>query len=218
MSKGITLYDALGVSAGASADTIRQACDERRRQLQPGLEAGAPSPVVTAARRAREAAEFAAQVLGDPELRHRYDQEIGLHRDRGLRGPQETRANGDPYSALRAGSALVPAAVAASFEAFLGWMAPRAAAPPRRVTVPDVRGLFFRPCQAVATMAGLRLRVVRLTADPLPVEGLVAGQWPAPGVTVKRNSELTVEVWHPGRRGSRGPALLTRPVVNAARG
>ena len=30
-------------------------------------------------------------------------------------------------------------------------------------------------------MAGLRLAVVRLTADPLPVEGLVVGQSPEPG-------------------------------------
>jgi hypothetical protein len=201
MSKGITLYDVLGVSAGASADTLRQACDERRRQLRPGLEAGAPSPVVTAARRAREAAEFAGQVLGDPELRRRYDEEIGLHRDRGLRPPLDGFAGGDPYGPLRAGAGLLPAAVLASFEAVLGWIAPHPAAPPRRVTVPDVRGLFFRPCQAAAATAGLRLRVVRLTAQPLPVEGLVAGQWPAPGVTAKRDSVLTAEVWHPSRPG-----------------
>ena len=204
MATGITLYDVLGVSAGASADTLRQACDERRRQLHPGLEAGAPSPVVTAARRAREAAEFAGLVLGDPELRRRYDEEIGLHRGRGLRGPQETLKNGDPYGALRAGAGLLPAAAVASFEAFLSWVAPRPAAPPRRVSVPDVRGLFFRPCQTAAATAGFRLRVVRLTADPMPVEGLVAGQWPAPGITAKRDSELTIEVWHPGRPGSRG--------------
>ncbi len=201
MTEGITLYDVLGVPAGASADTIRQARDERRRQLRPGLEAGAPSPVVTAARRARETAEFSALVLGDPELRRRYDEEIGLHRERRLRPPGETLAGGDPYGPLRAGVELLPAAVAASFEAVLGWMAPRRAAAPRRVVVPDVRGLFFRPCQAVATMTGLRVRVVRLTAHPLPVEGLVAGQWPAPGYTARRDSELTVEVWHPGRRG-----------------
>jgi PASTA domain len=201
MSKGITLYDVLGVPAGASADTIRLARDERRRQLRPGLESGASSPVVTAARRARETAEFAALVLGDPELRRRYDEEIGLHRDRGLRPPGQTPADGDPYGPLRAGLGLLPAAVAASFEAVLGWMAPHRAAPPRRVTVPDVRGLFFRPCQAAATTAGLRVRVVRLTAHPLPVEGLVAGQWPAPGHTARRDSELTVEVWHPARPG-----------------
>jgi hypothetical protein len=199
MDTGITLYDVLGVPAGASADTIRQARDERRRQLRPGLEAGAPSPVVTAARRARETAEFAALVLGDPELRRRYDEEIGLHPGRGLRPPGETLASGDPYGPLRAGVGLLPAALVASFEAFLGWMAPRPAAPPRRVTVPDVRGLFFRSCQATAVTTGFRLRVVRLTADPQPVEGLVAGQWPVPGVTARRDSELTVEVWHPGR-------------------
>ena len=82
MVAGITLYDVLGVSAGASADTLRQARDECRRQLRPGVESGAPSPVVIAARRARETAEFASLVLGDPDLRRRYDDEIGLHRDR----------------------------------------------------------------------------------------------------------------------------------------
>jgi hypothetical protein len=211
MVAGITLYDVLGVSAGASADTLRQARDERRRQLRPGVEAGAPSPVVIAARRAREAAEFASLVLGDPDLRRRYDDEIGLHRDRGLRAPRrfaEGTFDGggdsyllDPYSPLRAGAGLLPRAVLVPFAALLSWMAPHPAAPPRRVTVPDVRGLFFRPGQAVATMAGLRLHVVRLTADPLPVEGLVIAQSPAPGSTVRRRSALTVDVWHPPRVG-----------------
>jgi PASTA domain len=203
MAAGITLYDVLGVSAGASADTLRQARDERRRQLRLDLEAGAPSPVVSAARRAREAAEFAGIVLGDPDLRRRYDDEIGLHRDRGLRAPQGyaegTFLGGDPYGPVRAGIGLLPAAVMASFAALLGWMAPHPAGPPRRVTVPDLRGLFFRPCQAAATLAGFRLHVVRLTADPLPVEGLVTGQSPAAGLTVRRGSALTVDVWHPRR-------------------
>ena len=77
MADNITLYDILGVTAGASADTLRQARDQRLRQLRPGLEAGAPSPVVAAVTRAREAAEFAGLVLGNPELRLRYDREIG---------------------------------------------------------------------------------------------------------------------------------------------
>jgi curved DNA-binding protein CbpA len=86
MADNITLYDILGVPAGASADTLRQARDERARQLRPGLEAGAPSPVVAAAARAREAVELASLVLSDPEARLRYDRQIGLHRNRGLRG------------------------------------------------------------------------------------------------------------------------------------
>ncbi len=69
----------------------------------------------------------------------------------------------------------------------------------RRLIVPDVRGLFYRPSQAIAATAGLRLAVVRLTPDPLPVEGLVVGQCPEPGKTVSYRSTLTVQVWHPAR-------------------
>jgi hypothetical protein len=71
--------------------------------------------------------------------------------------------------------------------------------PRRRLIVPDVRGLFYRPSQAVAATAGLRLAVVRLTPNPLPVEGLVVGQYPDPGETVRCQSTLTVQVWHPAR-------------------
>jgi hypothetical protein len=205
---GITLYDVLGVSAGASADTLRQARDERIRQLKPGLEAGAPSRVVAAAARAREAAEFAGLVLGDRELRLRYDREIGLYSDRGLRGSpgfaEGVVKGGDPYHLVRAGTALVDRDLWHSFGALLAWMAPRPASPRGGTAVPDLRGLFFRPCQAVATMAGFRLAVARLTADPLPVEGLVTGQSLAPGAAVRRRAALTVEVWHPARGHGRG--------------
>jgi hypothetical protein len=73
------------------------------------------------------------------------------------------------------------------------------ARPRRRLIVPDVRGLFYRPSQAVAATAGLRLAVVQLTPNPLPVEGLVVGQSPDPGATVRHRSTLTVQVWHPER-------------------
>jgi hypothetical protein len=216
MARNITLYDMLGVSPGASADTLRQARNERLTQLRPGLESGAPSPVVAAVARAREAAEFAALVLGDPDLRLRYDREIGLHRDRGLRGSsgfaEGAASDGaDPYDLMRAGGALLDTDAWHSFTALLSWMAPRPTPPARRVTVPDLRGLFYRSCQTVATLAGFRLEVVRLTADPMPVEGLVTGQAPAPGAVVKRHSVLTVQVWHPARgRGSRPGGARTR--------
>jgi hypothetical protein len=216
MAQNITLYDVLGVSQGASADTLRQAREERVRQLRPGLEAGAPSPVVAAVTRAREAAEFAGRVLGDPELRRRYDREIGLYRGRGLRGSSgfaEGAASGgaDPYDLMRAGADLLETDVWNSFTALLSWMAPRPLPPRRRIVVPDLRGLFYRPCQAVATMAGFRLAVVRLTADPMPVEGLVTGQAPAPGTVVRRHSVLTVQVWHPARgNGPRPGGARTR--------
>jgi curved DNA-binding protein CbpA len=205
MAHNITLYDMLGVSPGASADTLRQAHDERLAQLRPGLEAGAPSPVVAAVARAREAAEFAGLVLGDPDLRLRYDREIGLYRDRGLRASHgfaegAQRGGRDPYDLLRVGTTLLDTALRESFTALLAWMAPGPPPPARRAAVPDMRGLFFRPCQAVATMSGFRIAVMRLTADPLPVEGLVTGQSPAPGTAARRHSVLTVEVWHPSRR------------------
>jgi PASTA domain len=83
------------------------------------------------------------------------------------------------------------------YDALLGLRPP--ITPRRRVTVPDVRGLFYRPSQAVAATAGLRLAVVQLTSNPRPVEGLVVGQSPDPGATLRHRSTLTVQVWHPAR-------------------
>lgn len=214
--KNITLYDVLGVTAGAATDTIRRARDERLRQLRPGLEAGAPAPVVAATTRAREAVEVAALVLGDAGSRSRYDQQIGLHHDRRLRGSpgfaeDAAPAATDPYDRIRTGTRLLPEALLVTFTGLLAWMTPLPAPPARHVAVPDLRGLFYRPCQSVATMSGFRLSVVRLTADPEPVEGLVTGQWPAPGTAVRRHSLLTVQVWHPARGcGARPGGARTR--------
>jgi beta-lactam-binding protein with PASTA domain len=44
--------------------------------------------------------------------------------------------------------------------------------------------------------------MVRLTAQPMAVEGLVVDQSPAPGSKVRRDGTVTVQVWHPWRRGS----------------
>jgi beta-lactam-binding protein with PASTA domain len=41
--------------------------------------------------------------------------------------------------------------------------------------------------------------VVRLTPDPMPMEGLVVGQSPAAGSHVKTGTTLTVRLWHPPR-------------------
>jgi len=195
---GITWYDVLGVSAGADADTIRDAYAERLSQLRPALLSGAPSPVVSAANRARAAAHAAWLVLSDPERRQRYDKEAGVQRGGGLRG---SAAFGGSPGALLSGPApgYELREAGAALEALEAWTAPLPAAPPRRVVVPDVRGLFFRPCRDLVTMAGLRLAVVRLTPDPLPVEGLVADQSPDPGSRVRRQAVLTVLVWHPPR-------------------
>jgi hypothetical protein len=67
------------------------------------------------------------------------------------------------------------------------------------ITVPDVRGLFFGPCQDALMKAGCRVRAIRLTDKPMPVEGLVVGQMPGPGEKVPRSRLLVVHVWHPPR-------------------
>jgi hypothetical protein len=214
MPTGISLYDVLGVSAGASADTLGRARAERLAQLRPGLESGAPSPVAAAAARAREAVDAAGRVLGDPALRLRYDQQIGLYRARGLRGSPGFAEGGtaDPYALVRAGVSLLDGNLPDSVAAFDEWLAPRPAARGRRrVVVPDLRGLFSRPCHALAAQAGFRLAVIHLTRDPLPVEGLVTGQEPAPGSAAGRRPTLTIEVWHPARTLPRGTTNGRRP-------
>jgi hypothetical protein len=71
--------------------------------------------------------------------------------------------------------------------------------PPRRVTVPDVRGLFYNVCQEVAGRLGMQVTPVRLTERPMPVDGLIVDQDPPPGV-LRRGGQLTVRVWHPPAR------------------
>jgi hypothetical protein len=203
MADGITLYDVLGVSAGASEDTIRYAYDARLRQLRPDLTAGAPSPVVTAAFRAREAVEMSWLVLSDAERRHSYDKAIGLHRQRGLRGSSGFAEGAIAYRAdpggLTGAADLVEPKMLPALAALLHWMTPQRATRRRLLPVPDLHGMFYRSCQAAVSMSGLRLAVVRLTPEPLPVEGLVVGQSPAPGTQVRRQSTVTVQVWHPPR-------------------
>lgn len=215
MADGITLYDVLGVTAGASVDTLRYAYDARLLQLRPDLSAGAPSPVVAAVSRAREAVEMSWLVLSDAELRREYDKAIGLHR-RGLRGSSgfaegALHYGGDPYDPMRAAERLIDRDVLSSFTALLRWMAPLPAQRKRHLIAPDLRGLFYRPCQAAATMAGLRLDVIRLTGDPQPVEGLVVAQSPEPGTRVRRQSTLTVQVWHPPQPRVGGPTVPGGP-------
>ena len=197
MAELITWYDILGVTAGAASDTISYAYGQRTALLAPELFYGAPSPVLAAATRAREAVQAAWLVLGDPERRNRYDKEIGLHRGRGRGFAQ------DPFDGLRTADGLLgllDGDAGLAFTTLAAWLAPQPAPPRRRLTVPDTRGLFFRSCQAVVAVAGLRLETVQLTAEPSPVEGLIAGQSPAPGSRVRPLSTLTVQVWHPPRR------------------
>ena len=103
MAELITWYDILGVTAGAASDTISYAYGQRTALLRQELFSGAPSPVLVAATRAREAVQAAWLVLGDADRRNRYDKEIGLYRerDRSL-AHGEYQSGQDPYDALRA--------------------------------------------------------------------------------------------------------------------
>lgn len=196
----ITWYDFLGLTAGASLDTIQYAYEERLRQLTPTLFSGASSPVLAAAGRARESVEAAWLVLGDAERRLRYDTQLGMYRRRRggfAEGPLHYAQ--DPYDSVRAVNGLFDRDATYSFKALVSWMTPHPAPPRRRLTVPDVRGLFYQACRAVVTMTGLDLTAVRLTTDPMPVEGLVIGQSPEPGSHARQRDTLTVQLWHPAR-------------------
>ncbi|MDR2984722.1 MAG: PASTA domain-containing protein, partial [Nocardiopsaceae bacterium] len=69
--------------------------------------------------------------------------------------------------------------------------------PSRRMTVPDVRGLFYSVGLHIAGRLGLHLVPVRLTQKPMPVDGLIVDQRPQSPAKVHRDSELTVQLWHP---------------------
>ena len=196
----ITWYDVLGLLPGASAEQVKHQHDAKMSLLRPELLAGAPSPVVTAASRAREILGAARRVLADPASRARYDEAAGLRR----RGGGLARRGGFPSDSgpsrdagLFAGNA--GAELLGGLLALSDWLAPHPR-PPRRVTVPDVRGLFFSACLDITGKLGLRVTTVRLTAHPMPVDGLVVAQSPGPAARARRGSALTVQVWHPPAR------------------
>jgi hypothetical protein len=210
----ITWYDILGIEPGASAETVRRACQDRGRQLEDERMAGAPAAVTDAADRGWRVLHAAWHVLGDRPERERYDQELGMSRQvtgRARRDPAPVRpgpVRADPVTvpgALDPGlGPLDPGDVWADLGALADWLAPsarRSRRRPRQVTAPDVRGLFFGPCHDALARAGVRVRAVRLTGDPMPVEGLVVDQSPAPGETMPLPGSLTVWVWHPPRPG-----------------
>ncbi|MGE5136796.1 MAG: PASTA domain-containing protein [Gemmatimonadota bacterium] len=183
MTSDITWYDVLGVLPDAGQDQLGEAWEARKEALAPGLLAGAAPDVLAAADRAREAADEAWQVLGDPETRDMYDQSIGFGR------------HGTGLASPRHGGVLSEDGSQAS-------AAPQG--PGRRswaVAVPDLCGVFYHSAIEVAARLGLRLEHVRLTEHPQPVEGLVVGQAPAPGERADRGGTLTVRVWHPPQPG-----------------
>jgi hypothetical protein len=201
MAAQLTWYDILDIPPGAPADAVRRAFAAKASVLRPELVSGAPSTVVSATGRASAAIEAARQVLTDPARRRRYDEEIGLRRPgEGLDRPEPVPSERGPgpgwYSR---GTSPDSEPLTDALGVVADWLAPHPA-PPRRVAVPDVRGLFVGPCRRLVTGLGLHLEIVRLTADPMPVEGLVVGQSPAPGTTARRSGTLTAQVWHPARR------------------
>jgi curved DNA-binding protein CbpA len=200
---GVTWYDVLGVLPDATVGQVRHAFDVKAGLLRPELVAGAPSPVIAAAARAREILSAAERVLADPASRARYDETAGLHRRSGGLSPPGNfpaepgveRSDVD-FNGGNAGLEALGALL------MLGdWMAPHPRRP-RRVAVPDVRGLFYSVCLGITGKLGFRLDTVRLTAHPQPVDGLVVGQSPEPAARARRGSTLTVQVWHPSARST----------------
>jgi hypothetical protein len=194
---GITWYDVLGVLPGASAEQVQRQHDSKVSLLRPEFLAGAPSPVVVAASRAREILDAARRVLADPVSRARYDEAVGL---RGSGASLARRASfpSEPGQEPDAGFILSTAGaeLLSGVLALADWLAPHPGSP-KRVAVPDVRGLFFSVCLGITGKLGLRVITVRLTEHPMPVDGLVVGQSPGPAAQARRGSALTLQVWHP---------------------
>ena len=73
-------------------------------------------------------------------------------------------------------------------------------------------GDFYGACMDVTGRVGLHVNPIRLTSRPMPVEGLVVGQTPAAGDRVRRDSRLTVRLWHPPEpaASSQRPPASTR--------
>jgi hypothetical protein len=189
MTSVITWYDVLGVLPDAAPDDIREAWQARQAALQAGALAGASPEVLAAADRAQRAVQEAWRVLADPAARESYDEEAGFVRPgEGLASPG--RGPSGPDVGLGEGWST---ADEEALEPYPG----RAS----RVVVPDVRGLFYRACTEVAGRIGLRVAAIRLTPHPMPVEGLVVGQAPAPGERARHDSTLTVRLWHPPEPG-----------------
>ena len=196
----ITWYDVLGLLPGASAEQVKHQHDAKVSLLRPALLTGAPSPVVTAATRARKILDAAQRVLADPDSRARYDAAAGIRGDGGglvRRGGFRSEPGSPSDDGLLAGNP--GAEMLGALLALSDWLTPHPA-PPRRVTVPDVRGLFFSVCLGITGKLGLRVASVRLTAHPMPVDGLVVAQSPKGATRARRGSALTVEVWHPPAR------------------
>lgn len=78
----LTYYDVLGVETDADIDAIRHAWRVKVRLLHPDRHRGSPSDVQAEAATETLRVQRAWETLRDPELRRRYDQDLGQARDR----------------------------------------------------------------------------------------------------------------------------------------
>ena len=199
MRPAITWYVLLGALPDASSEDIQQAYEAKASLLRPGLLAGAPSKVVTAATRAQGIIDAARRVLADPVNRQRYDETAGLWSSSG--GLGETRdspaASGLPDSDIAADNP--GAGVLRDLRALNLWL-PQHSDQQRRIPVPDVRGLFYDVFLEAVGRLDLHVTFVQLTKHPMLVEGLVVDQSPRAPAELQRHGELTVSVWHPPAR------------------
>ena len=196
MRPDILWYDLLGAVPDASAEDIQKAYDAKASLLRPGLLAGAPSKVVTAAARAQGIIDAARQVLTDPVHRQRYDETAGLWSSSGgLNQPRDSpAASGLPDSDIAADNP--GAGVLRDLRALNLWL-PQHSDQQRRIPVPDVRGLFYDVFLEAVGRLDLHVKFVQLTQHPMLVEGLVVDQSPEPSAKLHRRDELAVQVWHP---------------------
>lgn len=200
MASSITWYEVLGVLPSARPSEVRRGYDAKAMLLSPEKLTGAPSTVLKAASRAQEIIDAAWFVLGDAARRTEYDEAIGIRRpgeglDRRVSLPSGQGWNQeDFYFGSSRGAAMLAALVA------LAEMMGPSHHEPRRITVPDLRGLFYSECMQILGRLGLRVTAVRLTARPMAVDGLVVDQSPAPLAKARPRSTLTVQVWHPPQK------------------
>jgi curved DNA-binding protein CbpA len=196
MRPSITWYDVLGALSDASSEDIQHAYDAKAALLRPEVRLGALPKVITAAARAQGIIDAAWQVLGDPVSRHQYDEAAGLWCSGGsLDQPGDSPA-GSGLLGFDFADGNPGADVLSSLAALNLWLAQHSSQP-RRIPVPDVRGLFYDVFQEVVGRLELQVTFVQLTEHPMPVEGLVVDQSPGPAAKIHRRGELTVQVWHP---------------------
>ena len=187
MEQGVTWYEVLGVLPGAEPHRIKREYEARSGLLRPEMIAGAPSNVLTAVTRAQDLLDSAWQVLSDPEAPAllRRGGWPPAHR----RGPGRAWVRPQP-DRVRPGRPGPGRGTARGCGQRPCWCCSAGGSAGRsgagRRAVPDVRGLFTGTCREVARRHGLEVTAVRLTERPMPVEGLVVSQDPAPGSPVPR--------------------------------